>query len=204
MFTSRAEHRLLLRQDNADRRLMGYGHTLGLIDPDRHAMMVEKYSRIDASVINLKTKTIIVDERTQGILAQSNIQVDKNSKINAGKLLKRPEVRLGHVLELLNESIDEGIAPIVEMEIKYEGYINRDMQKIIKLEKMENRLIPETIDYDAIPGLRKEARDKLRTVHPRTLGQAMRISGVDPSAISILAIYIESTARKSKDVPRGT
>ena len=104
----------------------------------------------------------------------------------------------------MNEDFDGNISPVIEMEIKYEGYITRDAEKIKKMEKMESKLIPPDFDYKEVHGLKNEAREKLIKVKPLTIGQALRISGVDPSDISILLVYLETLSRKQKDVPRGT
>jgi len=108
------------------------------------------------------------------------------------------------ILEILGEEYNEQTSPIIEMEIKYEGYIARDAEKIRKMEKMESKFIPEELDYKEIQGLKNEAREKLIKIKPATIGQASRISGVDPSDISILLVYLEVSSHKTKEVPRGT
>ncbi|MCP4136861.1 MAG: tRNA uridine-5-carboxymethylaminomethyl(34) synthesis enzyme MnmG [bacterium] len=207
MFTSRAEHRLLLRQDNADRRLMQYGYNIGLVSEEINNATIEKYKEIDTFINDLKNRTLVIDDKAMEILSRSGKPVNlKMGRANVGKLLKRPEVKLKDILEISNETVNETIAAITEMEIKYEGYIKKDMERIEKLERMEAKEIPEEIDYDQVQGLTNEALEKLKAVKPRTIGQATRISGVDPSDASILLVYIEVLQRKKEkgDVPRGT
>jgi tRNA uridine 5-carboxymethylaminomethyl modification enzyme len=204
MFTSRAEHRLILRQDNADRRVMKYGYEAGLVSREHHNEMVEKYRMIDEYVSGFRKRTISVDEKTAAALTGEGQKLNIRGKTSLNKLLKRPEIKLKDLLEVLNEKIDDEISAAVEMEIKYEGYIKRDRERIKKMESMEERKIPGDIDYREIKGLRNEARQKLIDIKPGTIGQAMRISGVDPSTISILIIHLEALSRKNGSVPRGT
>ncbi|MFA5518111.1 MAG: tRNA uridine-5-carboxymethylaminomethyl(34) synthesis enzyme MnmG [Spirochaetota bacterium] len=204
LFTSKAEHRLLLRQDNADRRLMKHGYECGLIPEDRYKNMIEKYKEIDSKINDYKNKTIHVDNTIFDILKKANPDIDVKGKIGADKLLKRPGITIREIHKILGEGFNEVLSPIIEMEIKYEGYIKRDMEKIEKKERMENRIIPETIDYNAIQGLKNEAREKLKKIKPSTLGQASRIAGVDPSDISILLVYLEVIKNNKNEVPRGT
>ena len=203
MFTSRAEHRLLLRQDNADRRLMGYGHEYGLIPDDEFRKMKDKYDYIQEITGKLKTMTIDIDDRAYDLLVSLDNKFNIRGKTSLEKILKRPEITINKIKDIMDIDINSDVVPFIEMEIKYEGYIRRDNERIQRLEKMEEHIIPENIDYDAIKGLKNEARQKLKKVSPRTIGQAMRISGVDPSDISILIVHLEAL-RKSGGVPRGT
>ncbi len=204
MFTSRAEHRLLLRQDNADLRLMRYGHENGLISAGQLDAMTEKYNRASSLIRELSATTVVIDERIKSIIASNGSRVCAGDKITAGKLLKRPEITISDIAPLLSTAIPADIAPIVEMEIKYEGYVKKDMERIKKLERIEELHIPDDIDYSEIKGLKNEAREKLKRIRPASAGQAMRISGVDPSDISILLVHIEMLHRKDRGVPRGT
>jgi tRNA uridine 5-carboxymethylaminomethyl modification enzyme len=196
MFTSRAEHRLLLRQDNADQRLMRYGYENGLISKAVYEGMLVKYDRINGYIEEFSSRTVVVDERVRDILSARGKEINVTGRVRVSKLLKRPEIRIDDIVQIFSEKIDDELASVVEMEIKYEGYIKKDMEKIKKLERMEEKNIPEHIDYDEIKGLKNEAREKLNRIKPQTIGQAMRISGVDPSDVSILIVYIESSMRK--------
>jgi tRNA uridine 5-carboxymethylaminomethyl modification enzyme len=203
MFTSRAEFRLLLRQDNADRRLMAYGLENGLIKKDQYQQIKEKYDKIDLYTNELRNRTIVINDKIKSLLSKSPNSAKPGienlpSKLQVGYLLKRPEIRLVHIMESLNETIDDSTAPIAEMEIKYEGYIKKERERAEKMKKLEDKLIPAEIDYKVIKGLKNEAREKLSRVKPATIGQAQRISGVDPSDISILLVHIEARSRNER------
>lgn len=204
MFTSRAEHRLLLRTDNADQRLMRYAFENGLQTEERYEEMQNKYRRIKLCIEDISKRTLPVDGRIKSILSGKGDECSQGRAVEIGKLLKRPEIRIGDVLCLIGEEVDEDLARIVEMEIKYEGYIKKDLERVEKMRRMEGRTIPEELDYREIKGLKNEAREKLVSIRPKTIGQALRISGVDPSDVSILMVYIESIGKKMRDVPRGT
>jgi tRNA uridine 5-carboxymethylaminomethyl modification enzyme len=212
MFTSRAEHRLLLRQDNADKRLMQYGQENGLISIEQYNNMIEKYKEIDYQINRIKDTVITVDERIKRILEEADPTIQPKGKLKTDNLLKRPGITIKHILDIFNEDYNELISPIIEMEIKYEGYIARDVEKIKKFEKLESKPIPDNIDYNNVHGLKKEAKEKLLKIKPATIGQATRISGVNPSDISILLIYMDAVQKsqktqknqKNEEVPRGT
>ncbi|HPQ51840.1 MAG TPA: tRNA uridine-5-carboxymethylaminomethyl(34) synthesis enzyme MnmG [Spirochaetota bacterium] len=198
LFTSRAEHRLLLRQDNADQRLMKYGHELGLIPDDRMEAMKEKYSRADALIDSFSKTMITVDKALASIIEHRGSTARPGEKLPASKLLKRPEIKIADLIPYFSGEIAGDIAPVVEMVIKYEGYIKKDMDRIKKFEKIETMKIPDDLNYSEIKGLKNEAREKLARIRPQTAGQAMRISGVDPSDISILIVHLESILRKKR------
>lgn len=193
MFTSRAEHRLILRQDNADQRLMRYGYENGLIDKELFEKTTAKYKTIESIKEELSKTSIVIDEKMQRIFSSEGISVGE--KHIAGKLLKRPSITIEPILDALNIQLPDEWARVIEMEIKYEGYIQKDIERIKKMEKLESMRIPEDIDFAAVPGLKTEARIKLAKIHPATIGQASRIPGVDPSDISILIVHLETRKR---------
>lgn len=204
MFTSRAEHRLLLRQDNADRRLMGYGLENGLVSSARHERMAEKYRRADEFVRDLSSMLITVTGPLGKKLAESGGEgAPAGGKMTAGRLLRRPEIRIADVLEAADIEIGAEMAAIAEMQIKYEGYIRRDLERIRKMERMESRRIPEAFDYASVRGLKNEAREKLQRIRPETIGQASRISGVDPSDISLVLVRLEALSREAQKARQG-
>lgn len=202
MFTSRAEHRLLLRQDNADKRLTRYGYERGLISPERMKQTEDKYREIESTIKRIKSTTVNINPAALSSIGKENLNL--KGRITAEKLLRRPDIKINDLFTLMDETLDETSAAIVELEIKYEGYIQRDLERIEKTNRMENNPIPADIDYDSVSGLKTEARQKLKSVRPVNIGQASRISGVDPSDISILIIHLESIKRQHKEVPRGT
>ncbi|MDY6934704.1 MAG: tRNA uridine-5-carboxymethylaminomethyl(34) synthesis enzyme MnmG [Spirochaetota bacterium] len=202
MFTSRAEHRLLLRQDNADQRLMRYGYENGLIDKESYTRMIEKYTAVRLYIEELSKRTLVIDERMENILHKAGNSSKLGERVRLKDILKRPHVRAKEVLETLDEGIRDELLAIAELEIKYEGYIKKDLEKIRRMERMETKAIPGHIDYMAIRGLKNEAREKLMRIRPATIGQALRISGVDPSDVSILMVHVESISRRVD--PRGT
>jgi tRNA uridine 5-carboxymethylaminomethyl modification enzyme len=195
MFTSRAEYRLLLRQDNADRRLMRYGCENGLVSEERYREMEDKYARIYAAVQSVRDVSVRLDREALESMDGRGASSKTNETLSGEQLLKRPKVTLGDLEKLTGVSVDADIRPVVEMEIKYEGYINRELERAGRIGKLENEKIPEEFDYDTVPGLKNEAKEKLKTHRPGTLGQASRISGIDPSHVSILAVMIERQKR---------
>jgi len=192
MFTSRAEHRLMLRQDNADERLMKHGLRLGLVSEEQYNEMEGKYNKARRVKKELSKTLIEVDGQLKETLKDAISDLMTGQKISMEKLLKRPGIRMDSLMHNTTISLDEMTKAIIEMEIKYEGYIKKDAERIRRMNDMEQRKIPEEIDYAKIPGLKNEARDKLYKYRPGTIGQAKRISGIDPSDISILIVYIES------------
>ncbi|MCU9613481.1 tRNA uridine-5-carboxymethylaminomethyl(34) synthesis enzyme MnmG [Caldibacillus lycopersici] len=192
LLTSRAEYRLLLRHDNADLRLTEIGHEIGLISDERYKKFLNKKQKIEDEIKRLKKIIIKPNEQTQQLIASVGGSELKDG-IRAADLLRRPEMKYDHIKLLAPSEIelDKEIEEQVEIQIKYEGYIEKTYQQVDRLKKMEDKKIPADIDYDAISGLANEAREKLKKVLPLTLAQASRISGVNPADISILLIYIE-------------
>lgn len=193
MMTSRAEYRLLLRQDNADKRLTPIGHQIGLVTADRYQRLQEKWDRIHTEIERLKKTTISPSKENNAILtAYESTPITTGIKLS--ELLKRPELTF-EVIKQLDEASQvtpASIALQVEIEIKYEGYITRQMQQVEQFKKMEDKKIPEEVNYLDITGLRIEARQKLSQIKPSTLGQASRISGVSPADITVLQIFLNT------------
>ncbi|WP_417898435.1 tRNA uridine-5-carboxymethylaminomethyl(34) synthesis enzyme MnmG [Bacillus haimaensis] len=192
LLTSRAEYRLLLRHDNADLRLTEIGHEIGLISPDRYEKFQLKKQQIDAEKERLQSIFIKPTELVQETIKNAG-GTELKDGIRAADLLKRPEMNYEHVHLLVPPETELGpdVAEQVEIQVKYEGYIQKSLQQVDRLKKMENKKIPENIDYDAIHGLANEARQKLKEVRPLSVAQASRISGVNPADVSILLVYLE-------------
>ncbi|MCU7557918.1 tRNA uridine-5-carboxymethylaminomethyl(34) synthesis enzyme MnmG [Macrococcus capreoli] len=192
LLTSRAEHRLLLRHDNADLRLTEIGKEIGLIDDARYAKFIAKKEAISEEINRLTNIRIKPNEQTQAMIASRGGTALKDG-ILAIDLLRRPEMDYHSVASLIDSEItvDEAVAEQVEIQTKYEGYIQKSLQQVEKVKRMENKKIPENIDYDDIHSLATEARQKLKEVKPLSIAQASRISGVNPADISILLVYIE-------------
>jgi len=193
MFTSRAEYRLLLRQDNADERLMKYGYGFGLIPDKVYEKMKKKKGDRERIVVSLYKKKVKPNEINPVLERVNSAKID--CAVNIAQILKRPEISFSDISEFLrgeekNDSLDS-IAPQVEMEIKYKGYIERQISQVERMKKHENELIPDDIDYYKIISISTEAKEKLSKVRPHSIGQASRIPGMTPSDISVLLIYLK-------------
>ena len=197
MMTSRAEYRLLLRQDNADLRLTEIGHEIGLISEERYQQLLYKKFQIKEEINRLIDTTVGASERVQ-IFLKSHKSTPLQSGSTLAELLKRPELSY----DLLNEIDDNrpklprDVAEQVNIELKYEGYINRQMRQVDQFIKLETKKIPDNIDYHDVYSLRKEAEQKLSEIRPASVGQASRISGVSPADISVLLVYLEKGAHR--------
>ena len=192
MMTSRSEYRLLLRQDNADQRLCRIGFRIGLISPERLRRVEEKYAAVDREVKRLAAKGVPpTPELNEFLTRRGTAPVSDGAPLAA--LLRRPEVRYGDLAPFDPDRPDlpPEVAEQVEISVKYAGYIQRQLQEVEELRRMEDRALPAGIDYASIQGLRLEAREKLAAVRPLNIGQACRISGVSPAAVAALMIYLE-------------
>ena len=191
MMTSRAEYRLLLRQDNADMRLTGIGHEIGLIDDERYEKLLEKEKLIEEEVERMKKTTVGARAEVQELLAKYE-STPLQSGTTLAELLKRPELSYETIKDIDKDrkELPEDVKEQVNIELKYDGYIKRQLRQVEQYKKLENKKIPEDIDYDDVYSLRKEAVQKLKELRPASVGQASRISGVSPADISVLLIYL--------------
>lgn len=200
MMTSRAEYRLLLRQDNADLRLTQKGYEAGLISSGRYERFAAKKAAIDAELERLKHVYVGTSEKVQAILEKKG-STPLRSGIALAEILKRPELEYEDFTEVDTDRLDLPLDVIeqVMIELRYEGYITRQMRQVEQFKKLEKRLIPADINYEDVYSLRLEAKQKLEKVRPISIGQASRISGVSPADISMLLVYLEQRNRSHKD-----
>ena len=209
LLTSRAEYRLLLRHDNADLRLTERGREIGLVDDSRYARYLTHKKQVAEEIKRLSKITLT--PKTPGLIEM--LEASGSSQlwdgISASDLLKRPEIRYQSVVTLVPRPegpLNRQAAEQVEIQIKYAGYIDKAIEKVEKVKAMEEKQIPENIDYDAITNLANEARDRLKRIQPSTLAQASRVSGVNPADIAILSIYIQQgkIARTNFSIAQNT
>ena len=203
MMTSRAEYRLLLRQDNADLRLTEIGHDIGLISDERYKKFLHKKEQIEQEIARIKATVIKPTEKVNEFLEKNNTSKITNG-VKLADLLKRSELSYKKLAEIDENRLvlDDEVAEEVEIQVKYEGYIKLQEEQVEKFKKLEQKLLPENIEYKNIKGLRLEARQKLDKIKPNSIGQASRISGVSPADISVLLIYLEqknNERRKERD-----
>lgn len=197
MLTSRAEYRLLLRQDNAPWRLAPLGHEIGLLDDDKWAFFEQERQAVDDELTRLRGLTVSDRDEALAALLQSRGSEPLHQGIPASELLKRPEISYDDLLTLGygEHDLSAAVREQVSIQIKYAGYIAKQEDQVAKAAKMENRRLPDDIDYASITGLRTEAKQKLESIRPATVGQAGRISGVNPADISVLLVALEHHRR---------
>ena len=198
MMTSRAEYRLLLRQDNADLRLSAIGHEVGLIDDDRYNYVVEKERLINEEIERLESISVGASKEVQEILKKCG-SAPLGTAVTLAELIRRPELNYELIAELDPErkELPADVIEQVNINIKYEGYIKRQKKQVESFKKIESKKLPLDIDYNTISGLRLEAQQKLNLFKPASIGQASRISGVTPADVSVLLIYLESRKEKA-------
>ncbi|WP_033170601.1 tRNA uridine-5-carboxymethylaminomethyl(34) synthesis enzyme MnmG [Selenomonas sp. ND2010] len=195
IMTSRAEYRLLLRQDNADQRLTPLGRRVGLVKDDRWERFTKKQTAIQQAMEYLKKNSINPTQEIKEKLREAGIEPIRNAT-SFYELLRRPDVDYAKLQESFNlPDLEPEVRQQVEISITYEGYIKKQLEQVEHMEKLEEKLLPEDIDYQQVPSLRDEGREKLAKIRPRSVGQASRISGVSPADISVLLVWLEQQRR---------
>lgn len=199
MMTSRSEYRLLLRQDNADLRLTKIGYEVGLISEERYQRLLIKERQIESEIARMESTVIGANQKVQEFL-EAHESTPLRTSCTLSELIRRPELDYRMLSEIDKERLDlpEDVQDQVNINIKYEGYIKRQLRQVAQFKKMEQKKIPDSFDYDEVPSLRIEARQKLKQIRPLSIGQASRISGVSPADISVLLVYMESCAQKNR------
>ena len=193
MMTSRAEYRLLLRQDNADQRLTKLGYEIGLISEERYEKLLEKERLIEEEIHRVERVNIGTSEEVQNLL-KTYESTPLTSGTTLAELIRRPELSYEKLapIDKNRKNLPGDVAQQVDINIKYDGYIKRQMRQVEQFKKLENKMIPEDINYDEIKSLRIEAKQKLNQIRPASIGQASRISGVSPADVSVLLVYLGS------------
>ncbi len=200
MMTSRAEYRLLLRQDNADVRLTPIGHEIGLIDEERYTQFLHKQQAVKDEIARVEKVTVGANKKVNELL-ESYDSTPLNSGATLAELIRRPELKYEYLeaIDKNREPLTKDIVEQVNIQLKYAGYIKRQLKQVEQFKKMEKKKIPQDIDYDDIYSLRLEAKQKLNQIRPESVGQASRISGVSPADISVLLVYLEQYHHKAKE-----
>ena len=193
MMTSRSEYRLLHRQDNADQRLSAYGLAIGLVSPERHQAVLDKYAAVDREIKRLESCHLAPTEALNAML-ESRGTARVATGVSLADLIRRPQVGYADLAPFDPErpALDRAVCYEAELNLKYEGYIKRQLKQVEEFTRMESHSLPADLDYDQVTGLRLEAREKLKKIRPENFGQASRISGVSPADISVLMIYMEN------------
>jgi tRNA uridine 5-carboxymethylaminomethyl modification enzyme len=203
MMTSRAEHRLLLREDNADERLTELGRRLGLVDDARDAAFRRRRALLQAELLRLERTFLSPDTMVRDrLIALGTTPLRK--PISLLELLRRPEITYARLREGFGGVTDETLAERVEIRVKYEGYIAREMEEAGRAQTFESLELPTDFDYSELAGLSREVQEKLARFRPRSIGQASRIAGITPAAVSILIVYLKAAGRKTAPMPKGT
>lgn len=198
LLTSRAEYRLILRHDNADLRLTGIGHQVGLVSEEHWTIFKAKKRQFENEMARLKKEKLKPSVETNKKLEKLGFSPLKDA-LTAAEFLKRPEISYNDLSQFIGKSpvqIDRSVIELIETEITYEGYIKKAMDQVEKMHRLEEKRIPNNMDWDALDSIATEARQKFKKINPETLGQASRISGVNPSDISILMVYLEAKSKK--------
>ena len=192
MMTSRAEYRLLLRQDNADLRLTKKGHEIGLISDERYERLLEKEKQIAAEIERVSNVNVGANKKVQELLEKYG-STPLKSGTTLAELIKRPELNYEVLADIdkNRKELSDDVIEQVNINLKYEGYITRQLKQVEHYKKLEGKLLPDNFDYNTVSGLRKEAQQKLNKYNPRSIGQASRISGVSPADISVLLVHLE-------------
>lgn len=193
LLTSRAEYRLILRHDNADMRLTEIGREVGLVDDERYQVFITKKNQLENEMKRLSSIKLKPISETNEKVMDLGFKPLADA-VSAKDFMRRPEVRYKDVVKFVGKSpekLDSKLIELIETEIKYEGYINKALDQVAKMKRMEEKRIPKNIDWDAIDSIATEARQKFKKINPETIGQASRISGVNPADISILMVYLE-------------
>ena len=193
MMTSRSEYRLLHRQDNADQRLSAYGLEIGLVSPERHQAVLDKYAAVDREIKRLESCHLAPTEALNAMLKNRGT-ARVATGVSLADLIRRPQVGYADLAPFDPErpALDRAVCYEAELNLKYEGYIKRQLKQVEEFTRMESHSLPAGLDYDQVTGLRLEAREKLKKIRPENFGQASRISGVSPADISVLMIYMEN------------
>jgi len=203
MFTSRAEYRLILREDNADQRLLDYGYRFGLVSEEVYTCYREKMERVQKEKARLRRVFVSLSSFAHLLVEmfrRAHHHVDNNRKMSLAKILKMPQITYEDLKKVDWEAreIPQEVYDQVELELKYEGYIRRQIKEIEKSKKLESMRIPEDFSYDGLKGFKREALEKLKRIKPISVGQASRISGVSPGDIAILMVYLKQFMQSSQ------
>ena len=193
MMTSRSEYRLLHRQDNADKRLSGIGLRIGLVSEEQHQRVLDKYAAVDAELRRLERTHIAPSDKINALLTERGTAAISTGS-SLADLIRRPQISYADLapFDAERRELPRAVTEQAEISLKYEGYIKRQLKQVEEFSRLESRPLPHDIDYDAMSGLRLEAREKLKKIRPENFGQASRISGVSPADISVLMIWMES------------